>query len=109
MIFITDDNSLHILGFVEGPDWKHYQYTHKDNRQGFFWLREAYLQLKAEFEVGGMDIAADPMNTCQMILYGAGGYSRYRIRSTGEIVLLANTTRQEKVDNAKALDITVLE
>jgi hypothetical protein len=107
MIYITDDNALHALGMVEGPDWKHYQYTHKESEQGFFWLRSTYQELKVEFTEG--DEPLDPIITAHLILYGAAGYSRYKIRSTGEIVLLANTTRAEKVATAKALGITVLE
>lgn len=107
MILITDDNSLHILGFAEGSDWKHYQYTHRDIRNTFFWLQAAYLQIKAEFDQASEQIT--PTAVAGLYLYGDAGYSRYFVRPSGELVLIASTTRPEKVATVKALGITVLD
>lgn len=42
------------------------------------------------------------------VIYGDGGYARFAVRDSGEIVLEASTTRQEKVERAEQLGFRVV-
>ena len=111
-INILDDTALDVLATVEGDEWKRYELAHKDEPSdySFHGLRAKYLALLAEAKEYDYDITTMPEATSSgFILYGDGGWARYRIRCTGEIVLLSNTCPPEHTEEARAAGFMIIE
>ncbi len=104
---ITDPNLSSTLAKIEGNDWLHYE-RGAANVEPFV---QAYKKLEAMGEIPFGD-AIDPRwliegYTGDCVIYGAGGYARYRVHGDGEVVLIRGTTRPEKEALAESLGVRV--
>ena len=110
-IFIYDPDALDKLTAVEGESWKRHQLENARDSNSFpTWVR-AWNHMKSE----GLDCAPDNFSPGMVFdsigdgaIYGEGGYARYIVRCTGEIVLLKWSTRDAKLELAKEVGFTVV-
>jgi hypothetical protein len=127
-VFVDQPNVLALLAVVEGEKWLELQNRQPLNPQGFFvWLSAYRWRLSGEgqkeIEREGFDRAED-LPLVEIIsagfvavdgspfdgaIYGAGGYDRYRVLDSGEIVFLAAyAVDSARVALAKSLGFSVV-
>lgn len=104
-VHITDPDALDRLEAVEGRRWR----SREGGGEHFRKLRRGYehfLEMLSEMEMD-LDEWIDPpvllVNDLDVepVLYGKEGYSRYAITKDGELVLLAWSTRPERLADAE--------
>ncbi len=113
---IDDPDVVDVMGQVEGPAWARSQVG---SRSGYAVpaFVEAYRKLLEVARAEGVspeefDANVNPRDwdgpDSDGTIYGEGGYARYVVRSNGEVVLVASSTRPEKIAIARRVGIKVL-
>lgn len=103
-INILDDNAFEKMTELEGQNWADYQSQNKNSRYNFFAFKKAFEEYKNQKDFTWQEYRKDLKLD---VIYGEGGYARFVVNDLGIITLLANTTRQEKIDKAKQLEFKV--
>lgn len=108
-VFITDRDALQRMAQVEGDTWLRLQESEPETPLGFRAFARAYADIKKIYD--GL-IDEDRRETMREIgislnghkaIYGEGGWNRYFIRWSGEIVFSArHATSIQKIEKAKA-------
>jgi len=111
MINITDPLALDFLAEVEGDEWKRQQLAHMNSPQppatSFFGVLAEYNERYQECVTEGEDPTQHEVLFNGLVIYGEGGYARYRVSGSGEIALLRSTTRVPRVQKAMEMGISV--
>lgn len=107
-VFINQPDALSLMAQVEGGRWHQHQLSHPRSETGFLvWFSAFCWRLsqegRDELERNGMDPNDLPLaevigagfvpvdsSTVQGVIYGAGGYNRYKVLGDGEIVFLSS-------------------
>lgn len=106
-VFIQDFGVVDKLEAVEGAKWRFSEGGEKHVSK----LVKAWMRYKKMMTESGDTLKAtdspiledDNGSYISPVLYGAAGWSRYVVKGDGELVLLGDTTRVEKID--KAIDM----
>ncbi len=113
-LYIYDRDVIDTMAKVEDEEWAKLQRSGRAGGYGVPAFVEAWRKLQAELlpgEVFEENVRPDLFvsgPTSDGAIYGDGGYSRYIVTGTGEVVLLASSTRPAKVALAKAAGIRVI-
>lgn len=116
-VYIHDADALDRLASVEGDRWRLYQEQHFDNAYGFYAYQRGWNEYrKAVGELGSgltdegsmWEGGALWIGGGDGAIYGEGGYTRYAVRSDGEIVLLAWSARDDKRERARTIGFTIV-
>lgn len=111
MLNITNPIALDILAEVEGEDWKRQQLAHMNSpnppETSFFGVLAVYNERYLECTAEGEDPAHHEVLFNGLVIYGEGGYARYRVSGSGEVALLRGTTRVPRVQKALEMGISV--
>ncbi len=106
-VFISDPDAFERLARVEGPAWAEHTQRVWDlyrSAESFFAFLSAWTEGRAELGEA-WKLGSDVKLTT---VYGEAGYARYAVLDTsGEIVLLASSTRPERCARAAAEGFTV--
>lgn len=107
-VFINQADALARMAQVEGDRWHRHQLSNPRSETGFLvWLSAFYWRLSKEGrdelerygmamddvsleEIIGLGFVPVDSTTVQGVIYGAGGYNRYKVLSDGEIVFLSS-------------------
>jgi len=84
---ITDPVALAKMTLLEGDDWAQYQEQNRDADYTFF--RALHVNQTDDHAIS--------------VIYGSGGWARYKVLSNGDIVLDGSSTYNEKVVKAREL------
>lgn len=108
-VYIYQQDALQRLAVVEGAHWLREQELRRDSPYGFY----AWLQAWQAKVAAGPDYVEEPVRSFlerdgDGAIYGEGGYSRYTVRSDGEVLLSSATTREAKRQAAVAQGIRVV-
>jgi hypothetical protein len=98
-IYIYDPNALDLMERVEGERWRKDQDNHRESPYGFWAWANAWKQVLADGGTG--EDLREYVDNGDGMIYGEGGYSRYVVNTTGEIVLLGWSTRPARQEAAK--------
>lgn len=119
-VFVFDPDVLDRLAAVEGAPWAEGQRTGAglggppaEVAHTIAAFQAAWTTLQAELAGtgetwGGTLDPGDFGGPRGGTIYGEGGYARYVVRGDGEVVLLGNSTRPEKVTLARAAGFRVV-
>ena len=110
-VYITDPDALDKLEAIEGNRWR----TNDGGADRFHKMRRALLGFFRMLDQYGMELSewVDPPfledgdGGIEPVLYGDAGYSRYVLRADGELVLLGWSTREERIEQARAQGFSV--
>jgi hypothetical protein len=113
-VYITDSDALTRLAQIEGEPWRDLQEAEPDRPLGFFQFKRAYESIKQIYaDLKDEDRRETMRNigiTCNgnPAIYGEGGWNRYFIRWSGEIVISVHHVRLPKEKwLAKAAEVGV--
>lgn len=109
-IYIFDADVLDRLAAVEGPAWRALQLQQTSSPYGFqAWL--AAWRQKAALTETEPDYADEPVRSFvdggDGALYGAGGYTRYTVSVSGELVLLRWSATDTQLQKAEAAGFSI--
>lgn len=111
MVFIYDADALDRLTAVEGEDWRKLQAQNPASPYGFHAWKLAWAERQRV--VGeNPEYADEPVSTFLAeggdgVIYGDGGWDRYVVRPTGELVLLAWSARASNKVKAEQAGFSV--
>ena len=99
-VFINQHDALTIMASVEGQDWKRRQHQFGSTSfQAFFdaWRKTDQAltgEQRARPDIMAMGISTDDGNGA---IYGDGGWSRYTVRVSGEILFIERQSPSEEI------------
>lgn len=104
-VYIGDADAGEKLAEVEGAMWWRHEANTDADSSFSGWLAAWQQYRLSRYEP---KCSFDDFRLSSGVIYGAGGYSRYYVQNDGEICLLADTTRPEKVEKARTAGFTIL-
>jgi hypothetical protein len=107
-VFIFQPDALDKMAEVEGQRWKDLQIQMGERDCCFFLWLAAY-KLSEQEKWHEIDVATHEIlkKGHESTIYGAGGWTRYRVQSDGEIIFLQYFATTETSEKAAKIGFTV--
>jgi hypothetical protein len=111
MVFIYDTDALDRLTDVEGEAWRKLQDRNQDSPYCFHAWKRAW-DYRQRMMIEDPSYAEEPVATFleesgDGAIYGNGGWDRYVVRLTGELVLLSGSASSRNKTKAEQAGFTV--
>ena len=108
MVNIADSNALELMGKLEGADWVVQQRTYSLDAWTFGGMRDAFARMQAASAASADKVELwqfAPERSC--VIYGRGGFNRYMVQDTGEILFSRSHSTTARSAHAQMLGFTV--
>lgn len=105
---IYDDNALQLLAQIEGALWEQLQHASPSLGTSFFTWFGAWQAKQASEYRDSEDPLADFVEVSHDgVIYGEGGWHRWKVTAQGELVLLRWSSRAPRIAQAQELGFSV--